>query len=178
MEGSDELREQLLRFIRRKFWSRAEMVHYAEDIVNDAFVELYNSKGYRADKENFGYLSVACVRIAFRYFRMWDTKRKRTTSLDECLSFISEEDFVNDMILNNDTAAVLSSLETLKSIEKVIVTQRYYSDYTFAEIAEKNGIKLNTVLTHHRRALEKLRPVLTKYIEFKEEPEGGYHHDQ
>jgi DNA-directed RNA polymerase specialized sigma24 family protein len=110
------------------------------------------------------------VRVAFRYFKAWDIQKRRVADLDECLAYVSEADFVDDIIRGSDTASVLASLETLKRIEKIIITQRYYSDFTFAEIAAANGLKLNTVLTHHRRALEKLRPVLTAYFEFGESP--------
>jgi RNA polymerase sigma factor (sigma-70 family) len=170
MEDRGELRKKLLEYVRRKFWSRAELVGFAEDIVADAFLDLYKSKRYSPDKENFGYLSVACVRVAFRYFKAWDIQKRRAVDLDECLAFVSEDDFVDDIIRGSDTASVLASLETLKRIEKIIITQRYYSDFTFAEIADANGLKLNTVLTHHRRALEKLRPVLTAYFEFGDLP--------
>jgi DNA-directed RNA polymerase specialized sigma24 family protein len=42
--------------------------------------------------------------------------------------------------------------------------KEHYGDFSFAEIARINGLKLNTVLSHHRWALGKLRPQLTKLL--------------
>jgi DNA-directed RNA polymerase specialized sigma24 family protein len=64
---------------------------------------------------------------------------------------------------------VLESLKALRDIERVVITQRYYGDFSFAEIAKVNGLKLNTVLSHHRRALDKLRPQLTKLLYFRKD---------
>jgi RNA polymerase sigma factor, sigma-70 family len=168
MDKRGELREKLVRFVKAKFWSRAGIIHYAEDIVDEAFLALLENKDYKADKENFGYMSVVCIRIAFKYFKKLDSSEKYNVSLYDCLEFISEADFVGDIMHNDDVSAVLNSLDILKEIEKIIITQRYYGNCTFAEIAEKNGIKINTVLSHHRRAIQKLRPVFTRYFDFEE----------
>jgi DNA-directed RNA polymerase specialized sigma24 family protein len=50
-----------------------------------------------------------------------------------------------------------------------VITQRYYNDFSFAEIADRNGLNLNTVLSHHRRALAKLRPQLTRLLGYRKE---------
>jgi RNA polymerase sigma factor (sigma-70 family) len=76
------------------------------------------------------------------------------------LPLIDEDNFVDEITRADDTAAIIESLQTLKHIEQVIVRERYYGDFTFREISERHGINLNTVLTHHRRALDKLRPKL------------------
>ena len=167
MEEQSELRENLLKLIKIKFCSRHSIAEHAEDIVNEAFLKLYESKNFSPDKENFGYLSMVCIRVAFKYFKSgYDTSNK--TCIDDCLFFIDEEDFVDDILNREDASAVLESLDALKEIERIVITQRYYGNFTFAEIAESNKIKLNTILSHHRRALEKLRPILTKYYDFEE----------
>lgn len=160
----DELRNELIKFIRIKFSSRKDIVSSAEDIVNDAFIKLLQSSNYSTEKENFGYLSKVSLRVAFTYLKKINTDIKRITPLNKCLSFIKEEDFVNDILREEDTKELLDSLEVLKQIERIIITQRYFGDLRFNEIAEKNGLKLNTVKSHHRRALEKLRKSMTKNI--------------
>ena len=87
--------------------------------------------------------------------------------MNRCLSFINEDDFVNDILKEEDTREILDSLEVLKQIERIIITQRYFGDLKFNEIAEKNNLKLSTVKSHHRRALEKLRRSMTKNIDYK-----------
>jgi len=83
--------------------------------------------------------------------------------LSEAVPLIDEENFVDEIVRAEDTEAVVRSLQTLKRVEQLIISERYYGDFTFREISQRHGINLNTVLTHHRRALEKLRPMLSNY---------------
>lgn len=159
MNEWEELRENLVRYVKQKFYSRPQIRDLAEDIVNDTIAEVLPHR----EKCNFGYLSKACVHTAYRQFRKLDTDTRSARTFDSLLEFVDEQDVVKEIIDNEDTAEILASLEVLKQIERVIVVQRYFGDYSFAEIAESNHINLNTVLSHHRRALEKLRPRLAMF---------------
>ncbi|HAP44036.1 MAG: hypothetical protein A2087_12875 [Spirochaetes bacterium GWD1_61_31] len=170
------LRAELVKFVRRKFYSRPDIASMAEDIVQEAFLALCHSMGAAtapeagADKRNFGYLSVVCLRIGYKYFKAYDADHACRHEAPEWLELVAEGDFVADLLRQDDTALVLASLETLKRLERLIVRQRYFGADTFAAIARRHGLKLNTVLSHHRRALEKLRSRLTGY--FREEEES------
>ena len=167
MDG--ELRSSLVRLIRVKFAGYGNILALADDIVHDAYIRLRSSKSYTPDKENYGYLSVVCMRLAYRKF-MAQASDFRQIFLDaEGTSLIDESDIADELIREEDASAVLESLKTLRDIERVVVTQRYYGDFSFADIAHRNGIKLNTVLSHHRRALAKLRPQLTKLLGYEKE---------
>ncbi len=52
----NQLIKDIVRYIKIKFSSRKDIFAYAEDIVNDAFIQLLQSSTYTSDKENFGYL--------------------------------------------------------------------------------------------------------------------------
>ena len=162
----NQLLSDLVRYIKVKFASRKDIVSCAEDIVNDAFIQLLQSSTNSIDKENFGYLSKASLRVAFKYLSRINTDIKMITPLNKCLGFISEDDFVDEMVREEDTKEILESLEVLKQIERIIITQRYFGELRFYEIAEKNNLNLNTVKSHHRRALEKLRRSMTKNIKY------------
>jgi DNA-directed RNA polymerase specialized sigma24 family protein len=92
----------------------------------------------------------------------------------EGTSLLDEKDIADEIIKAENADAILESLKVLRDIEQVVITQRYFGDFSFAEIAKANGLKLNTVLSHHRRALSKLRPQLTKILGYGRE----YHHEQ
>ena len=141
----------------------------ADDIVQEAYVRLRASTVYTPEKENYGYLSTVCIRLAYRKFMAQAADFKRVYLDEEGTSLLEESDIVEELIRTEDTAAVLESLKTLRDIERIVITERYYGDFSFAQIAEANGLKLNTVLSHHRRALAKLRPQLTKYLAYEEE---------
>ena len=145
------------------------MALLADDIVHDAFVRLRSSRSYAPEKENYGYLSVVCVRLAYRKFMAQAADFKQVYWDAEGTSLIDETDVAEELIRAEDAGAVLESLKVLRAIERIVITQQYYGDFSFAEIADRNGLKLNTVLSHHRRALAKLRPQLTKILEFGKE---------
>lgn len=164
-----ELRCSLLRLVRQKFAGYPNVSSLADDIVQEAYVRLRSSQSYVPDKENYGYMSVVCVRLAYRKF-MAQAADFRHVYLDaEGTSLLEESDIVDELIGAEDTSAILESLKTLRDIERVVITQRYYGNFSFAQIAKTNGLKLNTVLSHHRRALAKLRPQLTRFLEYGEE---------
>ena len=154
----EELRRELVRFIRRKFSNLNNITDLAEDIVHDAFLLVKNESHI-----NFGYLSTVCVRLAYREYKR--QKRQETDYID---LLVSEEDVVSQVMERESATEVLASLDTLREIERKILVLRYFEDCSFAEISRKTGIKLNTVLTSHYRALEKLRPRLSKFINYRE----------
>ncbi|MDR0326065.1 MAG: sigma-70 family RNA polymerase sigma factor [Oscillospiraceae bacterium] len=160
----DDLYQELIRYISRKFASRPNIAEMSGDIVGDVYLDLYAKHGTGSDKENFGYLSVACVRQAYKRFKAWDARAAKTSALDECLNFLADDEVIDELVRSEETGEVLASLETLKTIEKAVIIGRYYGDLKFSEIAGGLGLNLNTVLSHHRRALEKLRPRLTRYF--------------
>ncbi|MCL2189310.1 MAG: sigma-70 family RNA polymerase sigma factor [Defluviitaleaceae bacterium] len=165
----EELRNALLRLVRFKFASYPNVAVLADDIVNDAYVKLRTSKAYAAEKVNYGYLSVVCVRLAYRKFMAQGVDFSQMYFDAEGTSLVDETDIAREIIAAEDAAAVLESLKVLRDIERIVITQRYYGELSFAEIAASNGLKLNTVLSHHRRALGKLRPQLTKLLSYRKE---------
>ncbi len=167
MDG--ELRRALVLLVRHKFRGAPNVASLAEDIAQDAYARLRSSPSYEPSKENYGYLSVACMRLAYRRFMAQAADFRRVYLDAEGTALVDETDIVNEILRAEDAAGVLESLKTLREIERVVVTQRYFGDYSFRRIAEANGLKLNTVLSHHRRALAKLRPRLTSILDFGKE---------
>jgi len=162
MDG--ELRNALLRLIRHKFAGYPNVALLADDIVHNAYLKLRSSKSYKPDKENYGYLSVVCIRLAYREFMAQATDFKKIYLDAEGTSLLDETDIAAEIIQSENVNAVLESLKILRDIERIVITQRYYGNFSFDEIAKANGLKLNTVLSHHRRALGKLRPQLTNIL--------------
>lgn len=154
----EDLRRELVRYIRSKFQNIDDIANLAEDIVHDAYLLVSDDS-----KLNFGYLSTVCIRLAYREY-----KRQKNQETDYIDLLVSEDDVVLQVMEHEQAAAVLESLDTLREIERVILTLRYYEDCSFAEISRQTGIKLNTVLTTHYRALDKLRPRLSKFIDCRE----------
>ena len=159
-EAAENLRAELIAYIKRKFYTRRNITDMADEIVNQAFCDV------AAEKYNFGYMSTACIRVAYKVFHRNDKDNNRLVNLDLTAPLIDENSFVEEIEKAEDTQFILESLQTLKQVEQIIIKERYYSNFSFREIAQRNSINLNTVLSHHRRALEKLRPTLSKYFQF------------
>ena len=173
MEDVDGLRRNLIAYIKKKFYSRSNIIDMADEIINQTFLDVAKSPDFCNDKYNFGYMSVACIRTAYRVFHRNDADKKITVSFDLTAPLVDEDSFVEEIENADDTAFIFQSLQTLKQIERIIISERYYQDFSFREISEKYGINLNTVLSHHRRALEKLRPVFSNYFNYSI---SGYHY--
>ncbi len=167
----EELRASLIRLVRYKFSSYPNVAQLADDIVQDAYLRLRSGRTYSPDKENYGYLSVVCIRLAYRKFMAQAAEFSQVYLDDEGTSLLAEADIVDELIKTEYATCVLESLKTLRDVERIVITQRYYGYFSFAEIAKHNGLKLNTVLSHHRRALEKLRPQLTRLLGYRREQE-------
>ena len=166
MEDLDGLRRNLISYLKKKFHTRHNILDMADEIVNQTFLEITKSAGFDKEQYNFGYMSVACIRTAYKVFHKNDNDKKINVCFDLTAPLIDEDSFTEEIENAEDTAFIFQSLQTLKQIERVIINERYYEDFSFREISEKYGINLNTVLSHHRRALEKLRPVLTNYFNY------------
>jgi RNA polymerase sigma factor (sigma-70 family) len=173
LENFENLRDNLVSYVRKKFYTRRNILDIADEIVNQTFLDVANSPGFGDGHYNFGYMSIACIRTAYKFFHRTDRDNNITVSLDLNLPLIDEDSFVDEIINAEDTAFILQSLQILKQIERIIINERYYGNFTFKEISERHNINLNTVLSHHRRALEKLRPVLSRYFDFRE---SDYHY--
>jgi len=145
----------------------------AEDIVNQAFLDVVKSPDFSTDRYNFGYMSLACIRIAYKVFHKNELDNNNIIRFGLDKPLIDEDNFVDEIEKAEDTEAILKSLQTLKDIEQIIINERYYGYFSFREISERHGININTVLSHHRRALEKLRPILSLYFDYSEKNTGG-----
>lgn len=166
MENLEQLRENLIQYVRIKFATRHNIIEMADDIVHKAFLAVRKSHNFSEEMYNFGYMSKSVLHTAYKVFHKYDKGNLLLTSFEAAEPLISEENFVREIEAAEDTAAILASLQVLKQVERVIITERYYNDFSFREISETHGIKLNTVLSHHRRALEKLRPHLAHHFNY------------
>lgn len=168
MVAIDNLREDLISYVKKKFYTRRNIIDMADEIVNQAFLDVMKSPNFNVEQYNFGYMSLACIRTAYKVYHRNDRDNNIMVSFELTAALIDEDSFVDEIEKADDTALILQSLQTLKQVEQIIINERYYGNFSFREISERHGINLNTVLSHHRRALEKLRPVLSLYFDYSE----------
>ncbi|MDR0937710.1 MAG: sigma-70 family RNA polymerase sigma factor [Oscillospiraceae bacterium] len=165
-----ELLTRLTDYIRYKFASRPAIADCAEDIVQQALLDVLKSPDFTPELLNFGYLSKAALRTAYKYFHRAEAGDALLLLLTP---IVNAKMFADEMEHSDDTEAVLASLEILRDFERVVITERYYGQFSFREISERHGLNLNTVLSQHRRALAKLRSELAPYYALND---NDYHY--
>ena len=69
------------------------------------------------------------------------------------------------MIAAERQQTVRDAIEELPDPYREVVALRFLADLSLAEVAEATGRPLNTVKTHLRRGLERLRPRLAPEVE-------------
>lgn len=118
-----------------------------DDIVNQTFLEVQKSPGFHTGLHNFGYMSKACIRTAYKVFHKNDRDSGILTGFDLTAPLIDEDNFVDEIEQADDTAFILASLQTLKQIEQIIITERYYSDFSFREISKRHRPEITGAAT-------------------------------
>jgi RNA polymerase sigma-70 factor (ECF subfamily) len=136
--------------------------HDAEDVTQESFVTAYRAvSGFRGDGSLRGWLLRIATRQAFRRLG----QRRSAMVLDDV-----DESFVADrsqeptrlVVAAESREAVRAAVGSLPEPYREVVALRFFADLSLTEVAETTGRPLNTVKTHLRRGLERLRPILSE----------------
>ena len=134
--------------------------HDAEDVTQESFVAAYRAiRTYRGE----GSLRAWLLRIATRQSFRRLSQRRATVDLDAIpaprLADASNEP-TRVVIDLESRRAVQEAVAALPDPYREVVALRFFADLSLAEVADATGRPLNTVKTHLRRGLERLRPTL------------------
>ena len=137
----------------------------AEDVTQEAFVAAYRSIGtFRGEGSLRGWVLRIATRIAFRRL----SQRRETADLaavgEPMLADRSSEP-ARTVIAAERQQMVRDAIAGLPDPYREVVALRFLADLSLAEVAEATGRPLNTVKTHLRRGLERLRPTLAREVE-------------
>jgi RNA polymerase sigma-70 factor (ECF subfamily) len=134
--------------------------HDAEDVTQESFVAAYRAiRTYRGE----GSLRAWLLRIATRQSFRRLSQRRATVGLDVIpaprLADASNEP-TRVVIDLESRRAVHDAVAALPEPYREVVALRFFADLSLAEVADGTGRPINTVKTHLRRGLERLRPTL------------------
>ena len=134
--------------------------HDAEDVAQESFIAAFRAIGtYRGDGSMRGWLLRIATRLAFRRL----AQRRPNADLDALgegrLADASAEPG-RILLAGEAQRAVRDAVAGLPEPYREVVALRFFADLSLAEVAEATGRPLNTVKTHLRRGLERLRPAL------------------
>ena len=136
--------------------------HDAEDVTQESFVAAYRAIGqFRGEGSLRGWL----LRIATRQSYRRLAQRRPDTELDTI-----GEAHVSD--ISADPTRVVVAAERRDDVRRAVneltdpyrevVALRFFGEMSLAEVAEATGRPNNTVKTHLRRGLERLRPAFVQ----------------
>ncbi len=102
-------------------------------------------------RDKYYYLFKIAERVAIKLYN-YEVKNLKNSEIIENLETDSSN-FDEDFEL-----LYYRGQKLLTEMECMVINYRYFKEYSFNEIAELCNIKVNTLLSHHRRGLQKLRP--------------------
>jgi RNA polymerase sigma-70 factor (ECF subfamily) len=131
----------------------------AEDVVHDVFVAFLKLQHFRLTGSLKGYLSTCVANAARNVIRA--NSRHQQNSLDDALPVAANtKNPDSEAIFGEDRRLLSRALWELPYEQRETVLLHVHSGLKFAEIAESQGISINTVLGRYRYGLEKLRSKL------------------
>ena len=136
--------------------------HDAEDVTQEAFMAAYRSIGsFRGDGSLRGWILRIATRQAFR--RLAQRRGRPTADLDamgEPPIADRREEPARVVLAAERHREVRGAVALLAEPYREVVALRFFGELSLAEVAEATGRPLNTVKTHLRRGLERLRPAM------------------
>jgi RNA polymerase sigma-70 factor (ECF subfamily) len=144
--------------LHRYLTVRTGSAHAAADAVQAAFLRAVKSRRrFRKVENPIAYLFQIARNEAARA-----AAKQRRTRIE---ASVHAKDFcaaTNDFTASDDAETVAAALARLNADDRELVELKIYASLTFGEIANVTGRPPGTVATQYRRALESLRPWLTK----------------
>jgi len=145
--------------LRRFVWGVIRDSALVDDVIQATYLKAVERGASAHPDTAKGWL----FRVAYRealVVKRRDAARDRTTRRLATLPAREIPRPDEGLIRSEVVQSVRSAIETLSEPQRRVVLARMHGNQTFAEIAAESGLPLGTVLTHMRRALEKLRRVL------------------
>ncbi len=131
----------------------------ALDVTQDVFIKAmreprFFDEGFKMKAWLFRVTTNLC-------FNIRRDKKRRAAILETVPQPTSTKADQIDLVFNNEAqATILAAMDALSENHRTILMLRYYSDLSYAEIAETLGIKLGTVMSRLSRAKSQLVDVL------------------
>jgi RNA polymerase sigma-70 factor (ECF subfamily) len=131
----------------------------AEDVVQDAFVSIWRSRGtYRAADSDVGGWVMSVVRHrAIDAVRRHHVRDRWYDDPENAREQASGEDIAEDATAADEARRLRVLLALLPSAQRDVVVLAYYGELTHVEIAAHLDLPLSTVKGRMRLALERLR---------------------
>lgn len=140
-------------------------IHEAEDATQEAFVQAYRSLAtYRGDGRPAAWLARIATREAWRRGSARSRRRATTVSLmpEITASLRDDADPQRETLLAEEQARVRAAVAGLPDPYREIISLRFLSSLSIAEISTATGRPIGTVKAQIHRGLARLRLALAR----------------
>ena len=155
-----------------EYWSYVYTIVYnilrdcgSKNDIEDCTADVLSDVTMNYDTEHEGslkaYLGTSAKRRAIDVRRSLSSRKSISIDEDESLLLTSDENIEAAAESSHISAILLSRIEELGEPDSTIIIQRYFYDRSSAETARILGMNPITVRSRLRRALKKLKDVLT-----------------
>ncbi|WP_319502148.1 RNA polymerase sigma-70 factor [uncultured Draconibacterium sp.] len=139
-----------------------DSIEQAEDIVQDTFINFWNSRSYDNIHSNLKTYLFRAVRNNALYAIRKESKF-RFEEIDNHVQSLVEDELPEDE-LKNLKELLFKQIEQLPPKGREIFKAIVFENMKYREVAELYGISVNTVKTQYSRSLSKLREFLDVLI--------------
>ena len=175
LSGDDEAFGVLIQKYRKGVhalvWRKIGDFHYAEEITQDAFLQVYKKLSTLKNPSQFsGWLYVIVDRLCINWLRrhkptvqsLEATSRKEIDEFSYTC-YVSEQREAE--ALDHRSAVVKKLLKKLPESERTVVTLYYLGDMTTKEIGKFLGVSVNTIKSRLRRARKRLLDDQERFVQ-------------
>ena len=161
--GSDEAIATLLELYGMMIYSVIRTILYprpdVDDVYQDACIQAFTSIQTLREPERFGgwFKRIAICKAVDHLRRANTTPQRRTL---EFYQGIAPKDPAEDVLYEHDTLVVQRAVAELPVYYREVVVLYYWSDCSYAEIAEALGIPKGTVMSRLHKAKQLLAVTL------------------
>ena len=161
--------EKYQKSVHALVWRKIGDYHYAEDIVQDAFLQAYKKLSTLKDPNQFaGWLYVIANRLCIDWVRKQKSIRKRKPAMQsledtrrEEIEESSYKHYISEQQVTERTEychkLVQKLLEKLPENERTVVTLYYLDEMSTKEISKFLGVSANTIVSRLHRARKRLQ---------------------
>ena len=128
-----------------------------EEVCSDVFLALWQNAGKVLPLHLKGYLGRIARNMALKKLR----HQRKDLPLEEDILILEEDCLFVRLAEKDRTALVRKALLSLSEEDREIFLRYYYRDESVRQIADRTGLKPNTVKTRLMRGREKLRQSLS-----------------
>jgi len=152
------------------YWHALKLMHsefWAEELVQDAFVQLWMKRSSLSDIENpSAYLFRIVANKALDRIRRHELEIKMQYVAANALHNVTGEAPGKQDGWDSIKELLNTAVERLPDQRKRIYQLKYKEGYSYEEIAEKLSISKHTVRNHMAKALEDIRSFLLEHRDF------------